>query len=59
MSENGKYKLNYEPKERISLEEFLKLQKRFAHLFKPENRYVIEEMQKHVDEEWKKLKKKC
>ncbi|MCX6087856.1 MAG: thiamine pyrophosphate-dependent enzyme [Caldiserica bacterium] len=55
--ENGKVHINYKPKERKPIEEFLKGQGRFRHLFKPENKHVIEEMQKMIDEEWKRLLK--
>lgn len=54
--ENGKYTINYEPKQNIPVEDFLKLQKRFAHLFKPENRHAIAELQANIDQEWEKLK---
>ncbi len=53
--ENGKVHINYKPKERKPIEEFLKGQRRFKHLFKPENKHVIEEMQKMIDEEWERL----
>ena len=57
--ENGKYKLNYRPSKFVPVEEFLKPQRRFSHLFKPENKGLLEEIQKHVDEEWEKLLKLC
>ncbi|MDR1259774.1 MAG: hypothetical protein LBJ68_00080 [Endomicrobium sp.] len=53
--ENGVYKINVEPKEKKPVVEFLKMQGRFRHLFKPENTYIIEEIQKNVDERWKIL----
>jgi pyruvate ferredoxin oxidoreductase beta subunit len=55
--ENGKYKINYIPKERKPIEEFLKGQGRFKHLFRPENKTVIEKIQKTVDEKWAELVK--
>lgn len=55
--ENGNYIINYTPKERKPIEEFLKGQGRFKHLFTPENKHVIEEMQKIVDSEFERLKK--
>lgn len=55
--ENGKYVINHVPKEKKPIEEFLKGQGRFKHLFVPENKHVIEEMQKIVDEDWEKLVK--
>jgi pyruvate ferredoxin oxidoreductase beta subunit len=53
--ENGKYKLNYKPKEKKSILEWVKPQGRFRHLFKEENAWVLEEFQKKVDEEWEEL----
>lgn len=55
--ENGKYVINYVPKEKRPIEDFLKGQGRFKHLFTPENKHVIETMQKIADEEWEKLAK--
>jgi pyruvate ferredoxin oxidoreductase beta subunit len=55
--ENGVLTVNYKPKERKPIEEFLKLQGRFKHLFTPENRHVIEEMQKRIDEDFDNLLK--
>ncbi len=55
--ENGKYKINYRPKEKRPIEDWLKPQGRYAHLFKPENQWVIEEMQKQVDANWERLEK--
>jgi pyruvate ferredoxin oxidoreductase beta subunit len=55
--EDGKYTVNYVPKERKPVEEFLKGQGRFKHLFTPENKHVIEEMQRIVDTEFERLKK--
>ena len=53
--ENGKYKLNYKPKEKKSILEWIKPQGRFRHLFKEENAWLLEEFQKKVDEEWEEL----
>ena len=53
--ENGKYKLNYKPKEKKSILEWIKPQGRFRHLFKEENAWVLEKFQKKVDEEWEEL----
>lgn len=51
----GKYKINWATENPKPLEEFLKTQGRFKHLSKPGNEKVITEMQKEVDEEWKRL----
>lgn len=56
--ENGKYKINLEVKGRKPIEEFLKTQKRFKHLFAPENSEVIKTIQKNVDQKWEELLKK-
>ncbi|MCL2341683.1 MAG: thiamine pyrophosphate-dependent enzyme [Firmicutes bacterium] len=53
--ENGKYTVNYKPKNRLPIEEFLKPQKRFAHMFKPGNEWMIAEFQKEVDERFQAL----
>jgi pyruvate ferredoxin oxidoreductase beta subunit len=55
--ENGKYRINYKPAKFTPVEEFLKNQRRFAHLLKPENKELIRMVQKNVDEEWEKLLK--
>ncbi len=55
--ENGKVHINYKPRNRKPIEEFLKGQGRFRHLFKPENKHIIEKMQKLIDEEWERLLK--
>ena len=38
----GKWILNYEPKKKLPIEDFLKPQGRFKHLFKPGNEHLIE-----------------
>ena len=53
--ENGKYTVNYKPKDRLPIEEFLKPQKRFKHMFKPGNEWMIEEFQKEVDTRFQRL----
>lgn len=53
--ENGKYKINYKPKEKKPVLEWLKPQGRFRHLFKEENAWMIEAIQKEVDEDWEEL----
>ncbi|MBI2129159.1 pyruvate ferredoxin oxidoreductase [Candidatus Woesearchaeota archaeon] len=57
--ENGVYKLNYDPAKPIPVSDYLKTQGRFAHLFKQENKEILEKIQKNVDEEWEKLLKLC
>ena len=54
---DGKYKINYKPAKKLPVEEFLKPQKRFKHMFKPGNEWMIEEFQKEVDRRWDELLK--
>ncbi len=53
--ENGVYKINYKPKNKLPVEEFLRPQKRFKHMFKPGNEWMIAEFQKEVDDRWQEL----
>lgn len=60
--ENGKWKVTdrsvviaRDPSKKRPVVDFLKTQARFKHLFSPENRHLIEELQKHVDLTWRDL----
>ncbi len=55
----GKWELSYRPKEKLPLEEFLRLQGRFRHLFLPENEPLLAAFQKEVDRRWEELLHKC
>lgn len=55
--ENGKYIVNYIPKTKIPVKDFLKAQGRFKHLFKAGNEHLIEEIQAEVDKRWEDLLK--
>lgn len=57
--EEGTWKLNYKPKDKKPVIEWLKTQGRFKHLFKPENKHVLEEIQANVDARWEDLLKRC
>jgi len=52
---DGKYHINYKPANKKPVEEFLKPQRRFKHMFKPGNEWMIEELQKEVDARWQEL----
>ena len=54
---DGRYVINYKPAKKLPVEEFLKPQKRFKHMFKPGNEWMIEEFQKEVDKRWEELLK--
>ncbi len=53
--EKGKYKLNYQPKQKLPIIDFIKSQGRFKHLLKQENQAVLEELQAEVDKRWQEL----
>ncbi|MBI5561871.1 MAG: pyruvate ferredoxin oxidoreductase [Deltaproteobacteria bacterium] len=53
--ENGVLRVTYKPKEKKPLAEWLKPQGRFKHLFKPENKNLLDAFQERVDAEWARL----
>jgi pyruvate ferredoxin oxidoreductase beta subunit len=57
--EYGEWKLTYKPKEKLPVEEWLKTEGRFRHLFEPQFRHVIDEIQEEVDRRWEALLKRC
>ena len=56
---NGRWILNYEPKKKLPIEDFLKTQGRFKHLFKPGNEALIQQFQEEVDRRWEDLQYNC
>ncbi len=56
---DGKWILNYEPKKKLPLEDFLKKQGRFKHLFKAGNEHLIEAFQAETDRRWEELLTRC
>jgi len=48
----------YRPKQIITIEEYLGAQGRYKHLFKPEYRHIIKEIQKNVDANWAMLQRR-
>jgi pyruvate ferredoxin oxidoreductase beta subunit len=57
--ENGEWRLTYRPKEKKPVEEWMKRQGRFRHVFRPENRHMIDALQAEVDQRWERLLKLC
>jgi pyruvate ferredoxin oxidoreductase beta subunit len=57
--ERGKYKLSIRVPKPLPVEEFLKPQARFAHLFTPEFKKEIDLIQQKVNENWERLKQLC
>ena len=57
--DHGNWRLSYEPKKKLPIEDFLREQGRFAHLFKPGNEDLIEQFQAEVDKRWEDLLYRC
>ena len=55
----GRWVLNYQPKNKLPVEEYLKRQGRFKHMFAPGNEWMIETCQKEVDRRWERLCAAC
>lgn len=56
---DGKWILSYKPKDKLPVEEYLKMQGRFKHLFKSGNEHLIAEIQTDVDARWDELLTLC
>jgi pyruvate ferredoxin oxidoreductase beta subunit len=52
---DGRYRLTYSPQRRVPIENWLRTQKRFAHLLRPESAGIVEGIQRRIDEEWDSL----
>lgn len=57
--DHGNWRLSYEPKRKLPIEDFLREQGRFAHLFKPGNEDLIAQFQAEVDKRWEELLYRC
>jgi pyruvate ferredoxin oxidoreductase beta subunit len=55
--ENGVTRITFTPKEKKPVEEFLKPQGRFKHMFAPGNEWMVERLQEEVDRNWEELQK--
>ena len=56
---DGEYRLTYEPKKKLPVEEFMSKQGRFKHCFAKGNEWTIEAAQQYVDKKWEELLAKC
>ncbi|MEM2323453.1 MAG: thiamine pyrophosphate-dependent enzyme, partial [Candidatus Bathyarchaeia archaeon] len=56
---DGRYKLNVKVAKPTPVEEYLKLQRRFEHLFRPEFKDELEEIKRIIDERWNRLLELC
>lgn len=52
---DGVYKITYKPAKKLPVEEFLRPQKRFKHLFNEGNEWMIKAIQEEVDKKWEYL----
>ena len=52
-----KVTVNYKPREKRPVADWLRAQGRFRHLFRPANAGLLEEIQSRVDFEWERLLK--
>jgi len=53
--EDGRLTINYKPRQKKSVREWLKSEGRFRHLFTPKNEHLIDEIQADVDRKWQEL----
>ena len=53
--ERQQYNLTYKPETFLPVTECLKHQGRFKHLFREENKEMLEDIQEHTDDNWNKL----
>jgi pyruvate ferredoxin oxidoreductase beta subunit len=52
---DGVYRITHVPEKVVPVEEWLRPQKRFAHLLRPDARHLVEEIQRQVDRDWAEL----
>jgi len=56
---DGKWILSYQPKTKLPVEDYLRPQGRFSHIFEPGNEWMIKELQATVDKRWESLLYRC
>jgi pyruvate ferredoxin oxidoreductase beta subunit len=56
---DGRYRLTHVPEQVVPVEEWLRPQKRFAHLLRPENAALVEQIQRKIEEDWAELSARC
>jgi pyruvate ferredoxin oxidoreductase beta subunit len=57
--DHGTWRLNYRPSPKRPILDWLKSQRRFAHLLRPGNESLVENIQEGVDMEWARLEQRC
>ncbi|MBS1198662.1 MAG: pyruvate synthase subunit porB [Proteobacteria bacterium] len=53
--EERQWRLTYTPKKKLPVEDYLRSQGRFRHMFKPGNEWMIEDAQQQIDQKWERL----
>ncbi len=53
--QDGKWTLNYVPRKKKPLADWLRKQGRFSHFFEPGNEWMLEHLQAEVDRQWEEL----
>ena len=56
---DGRYRLTYTPEQIVPVEEWLRPQKRFTHLFTDSGSAALREIQSQVDADWRSLVERC
>lgn len=56
---DGQWQLTHKPAKKLPIEDFLKPQGRFKHLFSKENEHLIPIIQQDIDLKWETLLKRC
>jgi pyruvate ferredoxin oxidoreductase beta subunit len=56
---DGRYRLTYQPETVVPIEDWLRPQKRFSHLLRPEHAHLVDEIQRRVDADWEDLLRNC
>lgn len=52
---DGEWRLTYTPKNKLPVEDYLKKQGRFSHVFQKGNEWIIADIQATVDKKWERL----
>jgi pyruvate ferredoxin oxidoreductase beta subunit len=56
---DGSYRLTYKPQRVVDVEEWLRPQQRFAHLLRPENHGLVDEIRSQIERDWVALLERC
>jgi len=56
---DGKYTLSYKPPKFVPVEEYLRPQKRFRHVFKKGNEFIIKNIQAQIEKNWDEILRLC